>query len=111
MGQKNNSNIDTQTDKSVRLTIVDVMTRIERIIDARNPNLNHSKVGTKFIVKLGQKNYSNLDTQADKRVRLTIVDVIARIERITGARNIKLEPYQGWDKIHCEIRAEKVNKL
>ncbi|MFQ1013258.1 hypothetical protein ACFX2U_10480, partial [Gilliamella apicola] len=111
LGQKNNSNIDTQADKRVRLTIVDVMTRIERIIDARNPNLNHSKVGTKFIVKLGQKNYSNLDTQADKRVRLTIVDVIARIERITGARNIKLEPYQGWDKIHCEIRAEKVNKL
>ena len=31
----------------------------------------------------------------------------AYIERITGARNIKLEPYQGWDKIRCEIGAEK----
>ena len=62
-------------------------------------------------MKLGQKNNSNIDTQADKSVRLTIVDVLARIERITGARNIKLEPYQGWDKIHCEIGAEKVNKL
>ena len=31
----------------------------------------------------------------------------AYIERITGARNIKLEPYQGWDKIRCEVRAEK----
>ncbi|OCG14264.1 T6SS immunity protein Tli3 family protein [Gilliamella apicola] len=29
------------------------------------------------------------------------------IERITGARNIKLEPYQGWDKIRCEVGAEK----
>ncbi|OTP94080.1 hypothetical protein B6D16_10085 [Gilliamella apicola] len=29
------------------------------------------------------------------------------IERITDARNIKLEPYQGWDKIRCEIGAEK----
>ena len=77
-GQKNNSNIDTQTDKSVRLTIVDVLAKIERIIDARNPNLNHSKVGTKFAVKLGQKNNSNIDTQADKSVRLTIVDVLAR---------------------------------
>ena len=50
-------------------------------------------------MKSGQKNNSNIDTQTDKSVRLTIVDVIARIERITGARNIKLEPYQGWDKI------------
>ena len=65
------------------------------------------KVGTKFDVKLGQKNNSNIDTQADKSVRLTIVDVLARIERITDARNIKLEPYQGWDKIRCEIGAEK----
>ena len=89
-GQKNNSNIDTQADKSVRLTIVDVMTRIERIIDARNPNLNHSKVGTKFDVKLGQKNNSNIDTQADKSVRLTIVDVMTRIERIIDARNPNL---------------------
>ncbi len=56
---------------------------------------------------MGQKNNSNIDTQADKSVRLTIVDVLARIERITGARNIKLEPYQGWDKIRCEIGAEK----
>ena len=55
LGQKNNSNIDTQADKSVRLTIVDVLARIEQITDARHPNLNHSKVGTKFIVKLGQK--------------------------------------------------------
>ena len=31
----------------------------------------------------------------------------AYIERISGARNIKLEPYQGWDKIRCEIGAEK----
>ena len=31
----------------------------------------------------------------------------AYIERITDARNIKLEPYQGWDKIRCEIGAEK----
>ena len=31
----------------------------------------------------------------------------AYIERITGARNIKLEPYQGWDKIRCEVGAEK----
>ena len=31
----------------------------------------------------------------------------AYIGRITGARNIKLEPYQGWDKIRCEIGAEK----
>ena len=31
----------------------------------------------------------------------------AYIERINGARNIKLEPYQGWDKIRCEIGAEK----
>ena len=90
LGQKNNSNIDTQADKRVRLTIVDVMTRIERIIDARNPNLNHSKVGTKFDVKLGQKNNSNIDTQADKSVRLTIVDVMTRIERIIDARNPNL---------------------
>ena len=60
---------------------------------------------------MAQKNNSNIDTQTDKSVKLTIVDVMTRIERITGARNIKLEPYQGWDKIHCEIRAEKVNKL
>ncbi|WP_025315164.1 hypothetical protein [Gilliamella apicola] len=90
LGQKNNSNIDTQADESVKLTIVDVMTRIERIIDARNPNLNHSKVGTKFDVKLGQKNNSNIDTQADKSVRLTIVDVMTRIERIIDARNPNL---------------------
>ena len=56
---------------------------------------------------MGQKNNSNIDTQADKSVRLTIVDVLARIERITGADNIKPEPYQGWDKIRCEIGAEK----
>ena len=31
----------------------------------------------------------------------------AYIERITDARNIKLEPYQDWDKIRCEIGAEK----
>ncbi len=31
----------------------------------------------------------------------------AYIERITGARNIKLEPYQGWDKIRCQIGTEK----
>ncbi|OTP81822.1 T6SS immunity protein Tli3 family protein [Gilliamella apicola] len=31
----------------------------------------------------------------------------AYIERITDARNIKLEPYQGWDKIRCEVGAEK----
>ena len=31
----------------------------------------------------------------------------AYIERITNARHIKLEPYQGWDKIRCEIGAEK----
>ena len=31
----------------------------------------------------------------------------AYIERITGARNIKLEPYQGWNKIRCQIGAEK----
>ena len=90
LGQKNNSNIDTQADKSVRLTIVDVMTRIERIIDARNPNLNHSKVGTKFVVKLKQKNNSYIDTQADKSIRLTIVDVMTRIERIIDARNPNL---------------------
>ena len=58
-------------------------------------------------MKSGQKNNSNIDTQADKSVRLTIVDVLARIERITGARNIKLEPYQGWDKIRCQIGTEK----
>ena len=58
-------------------------------------------------MKSGQKNNSNIDTQADKSVRLTIVDVLARIERITGARNIKLEPYQGWDKIRCKIGTEK----
>ena len=58
-------------------------------------------------MKSGQKNNSNIDTQADKSVRLTIVDVLARIERITDTRNIKLEPYQGWDKIRCEIGAEK----
>ena len=58
-------------------------------------------------MKSGQKNNFNIDTQADKSVRLTIVDVLARIERITGARNIKLEPYQGWDKIRHEVRSEK----
>ncbi|MFQ1007304.1 hypothetical protein B6D12_02220 [Gilliamella apicola] len=58
-------------------------------------------------MKLGQKNNSNIDTQADKSVRLTIVDVLAKIERLTGARNIKLEPYQGWDKIRHEVRSEK----
>ncbi|WP_176702929.1 hypothetical protein [Gilliamella apicola] len=58
-------------------------------------------------MKLGQKNNSNIDTQADNSVKLTIVDVLARIERISGARNIKLEPYQSWDKIRCEIGAEK----
>ncbi len=31
----------------------------------------------------------------------------AYIERLTNARHIKLEPYQGWDKIRCEIGAEK----
>ena len=31
----------------------------------------------------------------------------AYIERIINARHIKLEPYQGWDKIRCEIGAEK----
>ena len=31
----------------------------------------------------------------------------AYIERITDARNIKLEPYQDWDKIRCEVGAEK----
>ena len=69
--------------------------------------MSRIKVGTKFVVKSGQKNNSNIDTQADESVRLTIVDVMTRIERITGARNIKLEPYQGWDKIRCEIEAEK----
>ena len=58
-------------------------------------------------MKSGQKNNSNIDTQADKSVRLTIVDVLAKIERLTGARNIKLEPYQGWDKIRHEVRSEK----
>ena len=62
-------------------------------------------------MKSGQKNNSNINKQADKSIKLTIVDVLARIERITGAHNIKLEPYQGWDKIRCEIGAEKVNKL
>ena len=90
MGKKNNSNIDTQADESVKLTIVDVMTRIERIIDARNPNLNPIKVGTKFVVKLGKKNNSNIDTQADESVKLTIVDVMTRIERIIDARNPNL---------------------
>ena len=56
---------------------------------------------------MGQKNNSNINKQADKSIKLTIVDVLARIERITGARNIKLEPYQGWDKIRCEVGAEK----
>ena len=56
---------------------------------------------------MGQKNNSNIDTQTDKSLRLTIVDVLARIERITDARNIKLEPYQGWDKIRCQIGTEK----
>ena len=58
-------------------------------------------------MKSGQKNNFNIDTQADKSVRLTIVDVLARMERITDARNIKLEPYQGWDKIRHEVRSEK----
>ena len=58
-------------------------------------------------MKSGQKNNSNIDTQADKSVRLTIVDILAKIERLTGARNIKLEPYQGWDKIRHEVRSEK----
>ena len=58
-------------------------------------------------MKSGQKNNFNIDTQADKSVRLTIVDVLAKIERLTGARNIKLEPYQGWDKIRHEVRSEK----
>ena len=31
----------------------------------------------------------------------------AYIERLTNARHIKLEPYEGWDKIRCEIGAEK----
>lgn len=31
----------------------------------------------------------------------------AYLERITSARNIKLEPYQGWDRIRCEIGVEK----
>ena len=31
----------------------------------------------------------------------------AYIERLTNARHIKLEPYQGWDKIRCEIGSEK----
>ena len=58
-------------------------------------------------MKSGQKNNFNIDTQADKSVRLTIVDILAKIERLTGARNIKLEPYQGWDKIRHEVRSEK----
>ena len=58
-------------------------------------------------MKSGQKNNFNIDTQADKSVRLTIVDVLARIAKIADARNIKLEPYQGWDKIRCEIGVEK----
>ena len=58
-------------------------------------------------MKSGQRNNSNIDTQADKSIKLTIVDVLARIERITDARNIKLEPYQGWDKIRCQIGAEQ----
>ena len=43
-------------------------------------------------MKLGQKNNSNIDPQADKSVKLTIVDVLARIEQITDISNIKLEP-------------------
>ncbi|WP_334322743.1 hypothetical protein [Gilliamella apicola] len=45
-------------------------------------------------MKLGQKNNSNIDTQTDKSVQLTIVDVLARIAKIADASNPKLEPYQ-----------------
>lgn len=30
----------------------------------------------------------------------------AYLERIKSARNIKPEPYQGWDKIRCEVGVE-----
>ncbi|OCG17436.1 hypothetical protein A9G09_01475 [Gilliamella sp. wkB292] len=31
----------------------------------------------------------------------------AYIERVEASKNIKVEPYQGWDRIRCEIGAEK----
>ncbi|WP_392563931.1 hypothetical protein RHO13_12125 [Orbus wheelerorum] len=31
----------------------------------------------------------------------------AYIERIESAKNIKVEPYQGWDRIRCEVGAER----